>query len=198
RNTTPCWRRSFDCICACVDPIRKTAGIPFMTDRSSAGFSWVCPACDRRVPRKFTECRCGYTPNWSDAPPEVASEAPQPSALSSAAGIVLSVVVALAAIVGGAWYMNRAVSVPPPTAAQAPSIPEAGVTPAPLQASASHPAPADSAAAQTRLVEAPSPERRAAAGAAPLEDLVARAMPAVVRVETSSGTGSGFFVAADT
>ena len=31
-----------------------------------------------------------------------------------------------------------------------------------------------------------------------LEEVVSRAMPAVVRVETGSGTGSGFFVAPDT
>jgi hypothetical protein len=33
---------------------------------------------------------------------------------------------------------------------------------------------------------------------AELEDVVSRAMPAVVRVETPGGTGSGFFIAADT
>ena len=168
-----------------------------MTDRSSAGFSWVCPACDRRVPRKFTECRCGYTPNWSDAPPEVASEGPQPSAFSSAAGIVLSVVVALAAIVVGAWYMNRAVPVPPPTSSQAMSIPGPRVTPAPLQMSVPTATPEVPAVSPTRI-DAPSPDRRPAADAASLEDVVARAMPAVVRVETSAGTGSGFFVAPDT
>ena len=34
--------------------------------------------------------------------------------------------------------------------------------------------------------------------AAGLEDVIGRAMPAVVRVETSSGFGSGFFISADT
>jgi hypothetical protein len=38
----------------------------------------------------------------------------------------------------------------------------------------------------------------AATSPSPLEDVISRAMPAVVRVESASGVGSGFFVAADT
>lgn len=41
----------------------------------------------------------------------------------------------------------------------------------------------------------PEPPRPAAA--APLDEIVARALPAVLRVETAGGSGSGFFVAAD-
>src|ERR1019366_6685765 len=142
---------AFDCICACVDPIRKTAGCPFMTDSSSAGFSWVCPACDRRVPRKLTECRCGYTPDWTDAPPDVAAHDESPSSAgSSAAGIIASVVLALTAIVVGAWYMNR------PSARPAP-VPEsasvaANTSPAPVHPPLSHSAPATEAS-QTPPIE---------------------------------------------
>src|SRR5450756_1923169 len=142
-----------------------------MTDSAPAGFVWVCPACDRRVPRKFTECRCGYTPNWTEAPPasvapvaDMPNESPR-SAFSSAAGTIASVVLALSVIVVGAWYMNHPAAPPPAigSVTQAP-ISASGVTPAPLQASASHPAPADSAAPQTRPIESPSPERTAGVG----------------------------------
>src|SRR5437016_7139475 len=77
-----------------------------MTD-SSADLSWVCPACDRRVPRKFKECRCGYTPNRAEASPADAPGAPPRTTVASAAGVIGGVVVALAAIIVGAWYVNR-------------------------------------------------------------------------------------------
>ena len=164
-----------------------------MNDSSTAGFSWVCPACDRRVPRKFTECRCGYKPNWSGAPPDVSADDARPSSMSSAPTIAGGVVVALAVIVVGAWYVNRPATAPvpvPDTLAQAaPGTSSAAVrihaptsTPAPLATPAPLPTPVPS--------EAPAPGT--------FEDLVARAMPAVVRVETNAGTGSGFFVTADT
>jgi S1-C subfamily serine protease len=184
---------------ACVDPIHKTAGFPFMSDTPTASFSWTCPACDRRVPRKFTECRCGYTSNRSDAPPEVADHPRRPTAFSPAASVVGSAVVALTLVAVGAWFVSRPspqrpsdrLSQPPPaTAAGAPEALRAPLPPAPA-ATEAPPSPSVS----------PVPERvPPAASTVPgsLEDLVARAMPAVVRVETSSGTGSGFFVTADT
>src|ERR1700722_2443535 len=46
------------------------------TDRPA--FSWVCPACGRRVPHKLSRCRCGHLP---EGPPP-AIEAPPASAQS--------------------------------------------------------------------------------------------------------------------
>ncbi|MCU1386366.1 MAG: hypothetical protein JWL71_5063, partial [Acidobacteria bacterium] len=51
------------------------------------------------------------------------------------------------------------------------------------------------AAAASKRAETPPAANRPAAT---LEDVISRAMPAVVRVETRTGFGSGFFIAADT
>ena len=29
--------------------------------------AWLCPACDRRVPGRIRECRCGYVQDGGDA-----------------------------------------------------------------------------------------------------------------------------------
>ena len=168
-----------------------------MTDSSSAGFSWVCPACDRRVPRKFTACRCGYTPSWSDAAPQVSDHRRRSSAFLSSARVMASVVAVLTLGVAGAWYVNRPAPQPPGDGLLQPPARSGGV-PEPLRAPLSH-SPITAEASQPSA--SPVPERvPPAAPAVPggLEDLVALAMPAVVRVETGSSTGSGFFVTADT
>ena len=85
------------------------------------------------------------------------------------------------------------VSAPPPAASDAPA---ALAEPAPV---------APELSALERVLAAA--EKSKGGGAPPadpqippasLEDVISRAMPAVVRVETASGLGSGFFIAADT
>ena len=165
-----------------------------MTDRSSAGFSWVCPACDRRVPRKFTECRCGYQPNWAQAPPPQAPEGSLETPLSSLISIVASVVIALSTIVVGAWYVNRHPVSPP--VIQAVGRPSSSAGPPPVdspppvpgaQPSGSEPPSSPEAIAKAQL----------AAAAPPLPDMIDRAMPAVVMITTQKSRGSGFFVRPD-
>jgi S1-C subfamily serine protease len=93
-------------------------------------------------------------------------------------------------------------------AAQTPSkkAPPSPATDAPAEA-----APANEPTALERVMAAAAASRRAellAAGAselhpvppapAGLEDVISRAMPAVVRVETATGFGSGFFITPDT
>jgi S1-C subfamily serine protease len=159
-----------------------------MTDSSPAGFVWVCPACERRVPRRFTGCRCGYTPNWAEAPPADASLAPARSA-SSAVRVIANSVGLILVVAVTAWYVTR------PAAPATTSAPFAAA----MQAPVASPAPSQPPLPRPTPSEAPSSEPQAsAADAGSLEDLVAHAMPAVVRVETPSGTGSGFFVAPDT
>jgi S1-C subfamily serine protease len=134
---------------------------------------------------------------------------------SNASGTVLAIVLVFVAIGGVAYWMNgrrerpaddvaialgvdeddtRKVSAPPPAApAEAavqptptPEIPAAAPMAAPAGAEATTAAPTSAAPAT------PSP----AAGS--LEDVIGSALPAVVRVETNSGSGSGFYVKPDT
>jgi S1-C subfamily serine protease len=57
---------------------------------------------------------------------------------------------------------------------------------------------AQAAAGNASAAAAPTATTAATAAPRALEDVISRAMPAVVRVETASGFGSGFFIAPDT
>ena len=94
-----------------------------------------------------------------------------------------------APVIAAARPIARTPAVPlPPTA----GIDQADVAAAPPQSNAVRALPADPI---TRL-----PATVAAAATAPtlLEDVISRALPAVVRVETSGGYGTGFFISPDT
>jgi hypothetical protein len=56
------------------------------TSRTPQAYSWICPACERRVPRTVPVCRCGFDRARTDnAPTDNTSAAPRvTSALSSA------------------------------------------------------------------------------------------------------------------
>ena len=158
-----------------------------MADRSAN--VWVCPACERRVPNRFSKCRCGYASSGSDGP-TAALSAPERSGASSAQTLVGAAIVTMVVAGGAAWYATR-----PTAPASTPMPVAAAAVPVPL----TNTAPSQLPTREPAQIEAYSPEPPApAADAASLEDLVARTTPAVVRVETSSGTGSGFFVTPDT
>ncbi len=162
----------------------------------TSGSAWQCPACDRLVPGSVATCRCGY--ERSEGP------ADNPPGKSRPRFMVAVVLCAAAAVAGAAWYSIA--SSPVRRSGRPGSALQAG-----RQVSGAASAASAVTAAQggdsepVRLV--PLPE--IAAGPAPaqpapspptesLEALIAQALPAVVRVETSSGFGSGFFVRADT
>jgi S1-C subfamily serine protease len=103
--------------------------------------------------------------------------------------LAAAVVVAVGGIGGAIWYsLNPPPAKPKPLAppAQA-AAPRPEAAPSPVQVVAPPPAP-DGAQLPTRPP----------ASAASLEDVVSAAMPAVVRLETGSALGSGFFVTRDT
>src|SRR5260221_5835296 len=82
-----------------------------MVDHESA--TWVCPECQRRVPRRVATCRCGFTQTHVAAP-EIAGE----SASSSGGGAAAvartagALVLVLAGRAGGAYQG------PPPPASR--------------------------------------------------------------------------------
>ena len=156
-----------------------------MVDQESA--TWVCPECQRRVPRRVATCRCGFT-QTDVAAPGIAGESASSSGGGAAA--VARAAAALAVVLaGGLWWLTRG-SAPQP------------VAPAVMTAKQSADVPA-----ATTLITPPTPAPAAAVATPPppitpsssaLEDLVSRVSPAVVTVEAGAGRGSGFFVAADT
>jgi S1-C subfamily serine protease len=146
-------------------------------------------------------CRCGQA--IVHARPSVYESADEADDWANAG--VVKIAVPLAAIVAiaaaGFFWMRRDTAPPAHTAAvpaprpavAAPAEPEASPDP-PMHNPFEDlipPSTSDSAAAPDAAPSPPRPEL-------PLEELINRTMPAVVRVETAAGTGSGFFVRPDT
>ena len=168
------------------------------------GLSRLCPSCGRRVPGSVAICRCGTgVAVVVDETAEATTSRPggfSPANLA-AAGLLLAAVG-----VAGYWSLSRrpAADLVSPVARSA-TI-EDRLSAPPAAAAGQDPSPAVRAwTAELGKTDSPAtvspatpPEPVAAPAAASLEDVVARVMPAVVLVETSSGRGSGFFVRPDT
>src|SRR5262245_11905073 len=60
--------------CAGDCPITRRA----MGEPASDQFSWKCPACDRRVPARIHECRCGFQRLQPDSAPPAESVESRP------------------------------------------------------------------------------------------------------------------------
>jgi hypothetical protein len=165
----------------------------------SQAFTWVCPSCGRRVPRREIECRCGCA---QPATGEPASSAPArgrvlPFAL---AGMLVGLLIALP--FRSRWSAPAPTPPPASQTADAPGTPAATLdaqTPAPTNDT-----PATTAgfgiltrpAAPAPVAVTPPPSR--AVPSSSLEDVVSRVVPAVASIVTSAGRGSGFFVRSDT
>ena len=191
-----------------------------MNDQAS--FSRMCPACGRRVPNKVAACRCGETlealPDTADAQSPIAP--PETGRGRNLGALVVGTSVVVAAIAGAIVFFAMRPSQPSVTPPGAAPIPPTAQVPLRAAAAAQRPegepeppieiesaprprlSPAiEAMTAPAAAVVAAAPPAAAAApnaAASLLEDVIGRAMPAVVRVEAGGGFGSGFFVAADT
>jgi S1-C subfamily serine protease len=180
-------------------------------------YSWICPECTRRVPNRFETCRCGCARDAGAMGAMGAEGAegaegtvwgPPPPTPSKLPWIILGVV-ALAAAGTLIALQVMPVKSAPSSALESPIATE-GKPDAP---NGSAVVPTESAElrrdkpnAPNAAIEfepyaplAPAPIARAApiAPGAPgnLEDVISRAIPAIVSIETGQGRGSGFFVA---
>jgi hypothetical protein len=186
-----------------------------MPEQLPPAFSWVCPECARRVPTKVAACRCGYTLDGPAEPGELsaarppAGQVPEPApprkpAVPFAAGLTI----AAGGLAVFTWMLLRQDDAGrragpadnPPTASSARAVPalqpqEPGLLPSlTLTAPGPDSQPTANAADGSPAIATPGDAPVSLA----LEDVIGRAMPAVVRVETPRGYGSGFFVASDT
>ena len=151
--------------------------------------------------------------------PDLPDLRPRPARDFSLAIVIAKVALVLAAGLGVIYWAKQQPAAPTSSAVAGPAVKRG---PAPAVISAPHAAPASDPAETAATPETPphgAPEpsalervlaaaekskREAAAAAGPeaapssLEDVISGAMPAVVRVETAAGFGSGFFIAADT
>ena len=171
-----------------------------MNDHAVPAFSRVCPECGRRVPSTVPSCRCGCVleeqVEATGMTPAETGEADDPLARRRARSFITTLVVAATASLTVFFWMRQ----PPPPAG-------AGVTmaptyrPAPIRSQAPKDSPSVPADDAPAPVASEKDTAAAALGTIPLaslEDVVSRAMPALVRVESPDSFGSGFFIAPDT
>jgi Trypsin-like peptidase domain len=169
-----------------------------MATSDGPAFSWMCPACGRRVPQKLRQCRCGHV---TDGPPQdIEPRSQEPESPGSPGPGWWSnwiAMVAFAAALGMLWMYTRRVPEQ--------RVPAAPVVYGPVRVTRST-APELPQAMATASTEPQSPSALTKSpGAAlpavedpPLEEVISRTMPAVVLIETPAGRGSGFFARPDT
>ena len=169
-------------------------------NESPSSLSTLCSKCGRRVPATVATCRCGQAIEHLRTQPNVetphAEERPSPSPASIAVlALVLTAGVAIAAVM---WIRRDPPPLPRPTATatvraeRAPQV-------------AAEPTAAPEAPPHNPFEDLLPPSKESSTDAAPsalptlsLEELINKTMPAVVRIESPAGTGSGFFVRPDT
>jgi S1-C subfamily serine protease len=180
-----------------------------MTNHALPPSSRVCPECGRRVPGKLPFCRCGHALEVAEtAGVGAVDRVPQRAGRNGRSSFITGVVVAAGACLTLFFSINHSqppgpgiviegTKAPATTRPVAPMADSVAVAPVPQFAvlpSGELPEPVVVANSAT---VPPAPPLRAAEPS-PLEDVISRAMPAVVRVESAGGFGSGFFVAPDT
>ena len=138
---------------------------------------WTCRSCHRRVPPRVETCRCGSarTPDDSVTAEDGGARTINPLLLV-AVGVALG-----AAIAVPAWSRRTP---PPPVTPPVPAA--AALAAAPLTPREAPPPPL------------PPEEPRHEDALPPLEEVVARALPAVASIQAGQVRGTGFFVRRDT
>ena len=168
-----------------------------MGEPASDQFSWKCPACDRRVPTRVQECRCGF--QRQEPGDAVLAERAEPNPRSGPSP-------SLFLILGAAIGLGMAVYIvqtrePAPIAAQ--TRVDSSKARMPLESGAQQ-----SIAETSVTFVAPIKGSIVLTGPAPasispatptgsIEDVVSASLPAVASIDTGSGRGSGFFIRPD-
>ncbi len=171
-----------------------------MNEPAGDHFSWICPACERRVPTRFDQCRCGF--QRQNLPPLITEE-PAPEHAPARSGPPASLLLILGAAIGLgiAVYIVRSQKDLPAEAAPvaaALSQQQTAASKEPVtQASSTFVAPVTGNIVLTRPSSAPADTAAALPASGSIEDVVSAALPAVASIEAGNARGTGFFVRPD-
>jgi S1-C subfamily serine protease len=171
-----------------------------MNEPAGDHFSWMCPSCERRVPTRFDQCRCGF--QRQNLPPLIAEE-PAPEHAPARSGPPASLLLILGAAIGLgiAVYIVRSQKDLPAEAAPVPTALSQQQTTAAkepvTQASSTLVAPVTGNIVLTRPSNAPADTAAALPASGSIEDVVSAALPAVASIEAGNARGTGFFVRPD-
>jgi S1-C subfamily serine protease len=153
-----------------------------MNDSTGEPLSWNCPACNRRVPARFEDCRCGF--RRQAAPPFVASPAETAETSRSGPSASLLLILGAAIGIGVAVFVVRSRSEQPVATTSAPVVITRTQTMQAKLDTASEPPPPDAPPAS-------DPQQKS------IEAIVSESLPAVASIDTGTARGSGFFVKPD-
>jgi S1-C subfamily serine protease len=178
-----------------------------MNEPAGDHFSWICPSCERRVPTRFDECRCGFQ---RQTLPPLITEDPAPEHAPARSGPPASLLLILGAAIGLgiAVYIVRSQKDLPdevaPVAVAASRQPEpvggrelSGPPEPVAQTSNTFVAPVTGNTVLTRPSNAAADTTAPGPASGSIEDLVSAALPAVASIEAGNARGTGFFVRPD-
>ena len=157
-------------------------------------FSWTCPACQRKVPKKVAECRCGF--QQADAPPPLPDAAGTIEVAEPKRGWGLGIIGFLVFAAGAFAMIPMLRPVPEAAAVVRPSAPAPAAAPEAEAAPEFVPPFIVRPGASTPATPEPPPALPVA-GPVSLEDLIGRVVPAVVTIDASAARGTGFYIRAD-
>jgi S1-C subfamily serine protease len=170
-----------------------------MGEPASDQFSWKCPACDRRVPTRVQECRCGYQRQHPDSASPAQPE--ETGGIRSGPSPSLFLILGAAIGLGVAVYIVQTRE-PAPIEAHGRVVPSetAGATDSAAQHAVAQASDTLVAPVKGSVVMAgPAPASNAIATppTGSIEDVVSASLPAVASIDTGTGRGSGFFIRPD-
>jgi S1-C subfamily serine protease len=157
-------------------------------------FVWMCPTCNRRVPRRVAECRCGY--KQTAAPELDSSEMGQSARPRRGYGLILLV----AGIALGAAIPMFPIGAPPSPASFSPGAINGPKAAATLRATVPNTASSprgSSVAPLTTVLPLPALAPAGPVALVSLEDVVSRVLPAVVSIQSGRARGTGFYIRPD-
>jgi len=158
--------------------------------------AWTCPACGRRVPPRIDTCRCGFErPTIASAPPSEADPAATEGRRSNGVLLLVTGLVLGAALVAALRLSAPPAAEPARSSAAAPAAADTTPTEAAEPLAGTPDAAPDPTPASVEAFAPPAARTaEAPASATPLEDIVARSLPAVVSIQAGASRGTGFFV----
>jgi S1-C subfamily serine protease len=172
---------------------------------SPAPPAWTCPSCNRQVPGRIRQCRCGFDAGPLDESTEPPVPEIRPGSTRAAVWLGLATLVVVAGV-AALYVASQGEPTLPVTTGESPALPPIGsdvpMPPEPTPPPALEPEPTqrmvpiDSVFARDEPAILPTvPAVREPAPT--IEEVVRRSAPAVVLIRTANSSGTAFFVTQD-
>jgi S1-C subfamily serine protease len=161
-----------------------------MPEQPDFGSARICPSCERRVPPRVQQCRCGHD---LSTPPPVEAEIVQEDARSERPWVGPTLIITLI-VFAVTVYMIRMRSQEELAKVAAASQPAPPLAKSAARPAAPPPRTATVVPVPVGMPPPTQPDNPPVSSLESFEEIVGNASAAVVSIETGTGRGSGFFV----